>query len=519
MRKRSSGLLILVFAAALGYGLIVLPPAIAESYESLLRLNPTLARAYLIFVAVLAVLLAAFLLTKVIQLWQRSRNKRRPLKQPSQMSDSQLLREISERQSEAANYLDSVEGPQQELLAGQLEAERRKLEEHNLEIAAFGTISSGKSSLLNTLIGKPVFVTDPKGGSTTLRNESEWPGHGKVRLVDTPGLAEMHGAERAAISVDSARTADLILYVSDGVLRDFEYDLLRRLKELEKRMLVCLNKEDTFVARDRDRLLEQMREQLKGIIAREDFVAVRANPATRTRIRVTPDGEEREEEVTVEPDVSALADRMMQLLDKEGSRLLLANLLVRARGLVSETKARVRAQLDAEARDLVGRYMWQAGGAAALSPFPLLDVAAGLGISYKMVIDIAAIYRQQMNLETASELVAQAGKNLIASAGATIATPTVAAVAASALKTIPGIGTIAGGLLQGLVQALVTRWIGMIFIEYFRNEMKDAERALPELARTKWEEVTRPSELARLVQEGLRRFGRGQSETVRNVRR
>jgi uncharacterized protein (DUF697 family) len=229
---------------------------------------------------------------------------------------------------------------------------------------------------------------------------------------------------------------------------------------------------------------------------------------------VTPDGEEHEEEVTVEPDVSAVANRMMQILDNEGSRLLLANLLIRARGLVSETKAKVRAQIDSQARELVGRYMWQAGGAAALSPFPLLDVAAGLGISYKMVIDIAAIYRQKMDLDTASELVAQAGKNLIASAGATIATPSVAAIAASALKTIPGIGTIAGGVLQGLVQALVTRWIGMVFIEYFRDEITNPAAAIPDLARQQWAEVTRPGELARLAQEGMRRFGRKPPETV-----
>jgi hypothetical protein len=114
-------------------------------------------------------------------------------------------------------------------------------------------------------------------------------------------------------------------------------------------------------------------------------------------------------------------------------------------------------------------------------------------------------------------MVAQAGKNLAASAGAAVATPSIAALAASALKTIPGVGTIAGGLLQGLVQALVTRWIGLIFIEYFRNEMTDSEHVIPELAKSKWTEVTRPAELAKLFQEGMRRLGRtreGESKEV-----
>jgi uncharacterized protein (DUF697 family) len=139
----------------------------------------------------------------------------------------------------------------------------------------------------------------------------------------------------------------------------------------------------------------------------------------------------------------------------------------------------------------------------------LLDVAAGLGISYKMVVDIAGVFRQQIDLDSAREMIAQAGKNLLSSAGMAVATPSIATLAASALKTIPGIGTIAGGALQGIVQALVTRWIGLVFIAYFRDEMTDAARVMPGLAKEQWKEVTRPSELARLVQEGMRRFGPG----------
>jgi small GTP-binding protein len=511
----SSGLFLIVAAAAAGYAAITLPPVVSEGYERIQRVNPDLALAYLALVLVIAVAIGGYIVYKCIQIWRRSRRKAKRQKLPSKMSAPQIEKEIAERHSEVQGYLEAVTGREQEQLAARLAIERTKLAEQTLEIAAFGTISSGKSSLLNSLAGKDVFVTDVRGGTTTMRNETDWPGHGKVRLIDTPGLGEMHGARRAETAIEAARSADLILYVSDGVLRDFEFDVLRRLTTLEKRILVCLNKEDTFSARDREGLLQQMAAQLKGIVPVQDFVTVRANPGTRTRVRVTPAGQEIEEQVVVEPDVSALASRMIAVLDKEGERLLLANLLVRSRGLVSETKARVRAQLEQEARDLVGRYMWQAGGAAALSPFPLLDIAAGLGISYKMVIDLAQVFRQQIDLDSAREMVAQAGKILMSSAGASLATPGLAALAASALKTIPGVGTIAGGAMQGLVQALVTRWIGLVFIEYFRNEMTDPDRVLPELARTQWAEVTRPSSLARLVQEGMRRFGDKGAEDAR----
>ncbi|HTN75428.1 MAG TPA: hypothetical protein VL096_09280, partial [Pirellulaceae bacterium] len=70
----------------------------------------------------------------------------------------------------------------------------------------------------------------------------------------------------------------------------------------------------------------------------------------------------------------------------------------------------------------------------------------------------------------------------------------------SLLKTVPGIGTIAGGALQGVVQALVTRWIGAIFVEYLRNEMQMPEGGLASLARREWQKLTTANELRKLVQ-------------------
>ena len=109
-------------------------------------------------------------------------------------------------------------------------------------------------------------------------------------------------------------------------------------------------------------------------------------------------------------------------------------------------------------------------------------------------------------VDTIVTLLGQLGKNLIAMVGATAAAPAIAAGVASLLKTVPGIGTIAGGIMQGLVQALVTRWIGRVFVEYFRNEMQPPPGGLAELARRQWTEVTRPDQLKKLIQLGRERL-------------
>jgi hypothetical protein len=155
--------------------------------------------------------------------------------------------------------------------------------------------------------------------------------------------------------------------------------------------------------------------------------------------------------------------------------------------------------------------MWQAGAAAALSPLPVVDVVAGVGITSHMVLQLARVYRQSIDLDTAGRLLAELGKQLVSVAGANVAGPATAAAVASSLKTIPGAGTIAGGVLQGLVQVVVTRWIGSVFIEYFRNEMRTPTGDLASLARAEWAKVTAKEELARIVKSGLARWGAKQS--------
>jgi uncharacterized protein (DUF697 family)/predicted GTPase len=500
------GLLVIVTLAALGAALVYLPPVVVEQYKNVREIGgDTGVYVYFAIVGTGAVLLLGSSLWIVTSLvrnsWRKRQRRQQRNRQPSEMSSTERDAEINENlelvaQLKSATAVSPEVAAELDPLAKSF-AEKR--EAQKLEIVAFGTISSGKSSLLNALAGKDVFATDPKGGTTVRRNEIPWPGIDRVYLVDTPGLGEIDGAEHVAISASAAKDADLILFVVDGPLRQDEFALLEKLAGMEKRLLVCLNKSDWYDARDREKLLGQLAEQVKDFVPARDLVAVRAQPATRSRLRVVSTGEEVEEAVAVPADIEPLATRMLEVLRSDGRDLLLANLLLQSRGLVEEARERVKVALDRKAWGLVDVYTWGAGGAAAVSPFPLVDVAASCAISAKMVVDLAKVYGQEIDVKAAVNLLGQLGKNLISILGVHMATPAVASVIGSLLKTVPGIGTIAGGALQGVVQALVTRWIGAVFINYFRNEMQTPEGGLASLARREWQKLTTADELRKLV--------------------
>ncbi len=512
--RTTTGIFLIVALAALGIALVWIPPQLVAQYEQVKQYGPTATTLYFGLVGLGAAILLGITGTVTWQLWRTTRNKaasrQRQAKNPSQLTADEKRRAVAEN---IAAVDDLQTDPAADgALRRELESLVSKVEEkqaaQTLEIVAFGTISSGKSSLLNALAGRDVFATDPRGGTTTRRQEIPWPGDDQVLLVDTPGLGEVEGAQRVAAAAEAARDADLVLMVVDGPLRDSEHRLLARLGEMEKRVLLCLNKADWYERDEQVKLLGQLSSQVRGIVQPADVLAVRSQPCVRTRVRVLSVGGEQEEQVTEPPDIAALAARMLEVVSRDGHDLILANLLLQSRGLVEEARRRVKEALDRRAWEIVDRYTWACGAAAALSPLPLLDLFASSALTVKMVVDLARVYRQEIDANTAVNLLAQLGKNLIAILGVNAAAPLVASAVASLLKSVPIAGTIAGGALQGLVQALVTRWIGAVFIEYYKSEMQMPAEGLANVARREWQKLTSPGELIKFVQLAREKLGR-----------
>ncbi|MCF6301520.1 MAG: 50S ribosome-binding GTPase, partial [Proteobacteria bacterium] len=87
-----------------------------------------------------------------------------------------------------------------------------KLKNQQVHIIAFGKVSSGKSSLLNALIGKQQFSTSPLHGETKTQQSTKWnkyQDHNMV-VIDTPGTDEVAGEARQQMAHKAAEIADII---------------------------------------------------------------------------------------------------------------------------------------------------------------------------------------------------------------------------------------------------------------------------------------------------------------------
>src|SRR5262249_28920760 len=129
----------------------------------------------------------------------------------------------------------------------------------------------------------------------------------EVVLVDTPGLNEIDGAERAMMAHDAAARADLVLFVTDSDLNEVEYSALVELAASHKPILLVLNKADLYTPQELAELISVFRgPRLAGIVDPDNVVTAKADPRQVEYYIESADGRTRQEWRKPSPDVAVL---------------------------------------------------------------------------------------------------------------------------------------------------------------------------------------------------------------------
>lgn len=284
----------------------------------------------------------------------------------------------------------------------QLQEMEHKLTNGQVEIAVFGEISTGKSALINALLGEAVAAVDVQGGWTKEVWKVDWEGcaykvpgleASQVVLVDTPGLNEVGGTDRTLMAEEAAQRADLILFVTDSDLNEVEYSALVALARINKPILVALNKKDLYSKEQQQRLLEVLRgDRLPNVIEPDNIIPTAADPREVEYVIEAADGTTRSEVRKPPPDVDQLKARILEVLEREGLALMALNAAMYAADK-NDRVAAVRVRLRNEAANrIVWKYAVVKALAVAGNPVPVADTVGGAGADAAMVYHLGKIY-------------------------------------------------------------------------------------------------------------------------------
>lgn len=333
-----------------------------------------------------------------------------------------------------------------------------KLDTGTVEIAAFGMVSRGKSSVLNALCGRDVFAVGATHGTTRARGAQPWDAatlsgasgfaDARLVLVDTPGIDEVGGEAREVMAREVARHADLILFVVSGDLQRVEFEALATLREANKPILLVFNQIDRYPDADRDAIHAKIRdERVRHLVRPEDVVMTAARPdPVKVRVRHA-DGRSTEGWERPAPVIEPLKRRILEVLEREGKALVALNTLLYAGDLHQEIVAR-KMQLRAQrADDVIWRFALAKGVAVALNPVPVADLAGGLAVDVTMIVALSRVYGVPLTRRTATALV----RDMVVALGAVGAVKVAGHLLAGGMKSLlAGVTVLSGGLAAPL---------------------------------------------------------------------
>ncbi len=340
-----------------------------------------------------------------------------------------------------------------------------KLEHGHLHLAAFGRVSTGKSSLLNALTGEEAFAVSPLHGETKFSAMQPWTEvvAGGVFLIDTPGLDEAGGEQREALSREVAGRSDLVIFVLDGDITESELDALQALLAQGRPVIVALNKCDLFTSDEQGALLKSIRDRLSGIVDAEHVVAVAAQPRPQTVVTIDDAGNEIVSKRPRTPEVDTLRLKLWEILESEGKTLAALNASLFASDLSDQVGRRILAARRELGDRLVRTYCIGKGIAVAFNPVPVADLFAAAFIDVGMVVHLSRVYSLPLSRNEAGSLV----KVILAEAAALMGTVWALHFVSSALKVgTAGLSTVVTAGAQGAIAYYSTLVVGRVAAEY-----------------------------------------------------
>jgi small GTP-binding protein len=301
----------------------------------------------------------------------------------------------------------------------QLNEMYEKITSGRVEIVIFGEISTGKSAMINALIGKQVVEVDVQGGWTKQVWGTAWDGAGhrvpglessEVVLIDTPGINEVGGKDRAELAETTARRADLILFVTDSDLNDTEYSALVELAAVQKPIILVFNKIDLYSREVLASLMETVGKRTEEFIESKHIVTTSADPREVEYVIEDESGNTKSEWRKPEPDVGNLKSLILEVLEQEGSGLIALNAAMYAADK-SDKVATLRVQMRNRQADSV---IWTMAGTkamvVALNPLPVVDVIGGFAIDALMIVTLSKVYGLNFSMAQARGLAKSIGK-------------------------------------------------------------------------------------------------------------
>ncbi|NMF66321.1 slr1306 family protein [Brasilonema octagenarum] len=321
-----------------------------------------------------------------------------------------------------------------------------ELDRQEMIAVVTGGKSVGKTTLIEVL--KSSWCQNVETGSFSF-----------VEFQETSPLFVKAGENSDVDVLTHANKSDVVLFLTNGDLTDSEFQSLQQLKAINQNTILVFNKQDQYLPDERVSVLQSLKHRMSSV------VATAASPSPIKVRKHQEDGCVQESLELPTPDIQQLTQQLGEMLTQQPEQLVWATTMRKVLFLKAEAKNLLNEIRRDRAVKSIEQYQWIAAAAAFANPVPALDILATAAINAQMVMDLGGIYQQKFSLEQAQTVAGTMGSLMVKLGLVELSSKAVSTV----LKT-NAITFVAGGLVQGVSAAYLTRIAGLTLVEYFQQQ-------------------------------------------------
>ncbi|MBF2056799.1 MAG: DUF697 domain-containing protein [Cyanobacterium sp. T60_A2020_053] len=292
----------------------------------------------------------------------------------------------------------------------------------------------------------------------------------KLFKFDTYALSSLTPEKLIEINLKS----DLVLLVIQGDITQSEKIIIEKLANNYQKILLIFNQIDYQREFEREIILKQLDNNLSRIITKEEIINICSKDQVIKVKKYFDENNYQESEENHQANYINLIAKLQNIKEKEVNSLALNSAHRQSIKLKKEIYQALNKLRKKRALPIIEKYQWIAGSATFANPVSSLDLLAVGAVNAQMIIDLGTIYQQKITLNQARQIATELGKLMLKLGIVEMSTQAIATI----LKTNT-ITYVAGGILQGISAAYLTRICSLSLIEYLEKQEIDFDNQIP----------------------------------------
>jgi len=254
-----------------------------------------------------------------------------------------------------------------------------RLKEKKIRIGVYGKSGVGKSSVLNSLLGKDIFKTNIINGTTKEIQSELWnlkdQTLSSIELLDSPGFdfCNIKFSDKVYSCINHS---DLVLFLVSGDVNRNELNKISSLIKDGKKIIIILNKIDLFNKND----LKEIKENIKSKLPKDLNIPIILNNGIN------------------------LKNYLTKIINQYGEIFLTLNSLQLADKLFLQIKEQRLKRRQKLAQSTIGKFSTIKASAVALNPFILFDVAGSFALDTALISELSKIYGLKLKGESTRKI-------------------------------------------------------------------------------------------------------------------